>query len=124
MIFTINGVDITPFIAFGGLQYSLNDVDAPNTGRSMDATMHRSRVASKVRWDVTCRPLKTDEVQTVLNAIEPEWVTVQFTNPLTGYAITKTMYSNNRKAKFMMHRNGANGGYDLWQIDAFPLIER
>ena len=48
MIFTINGVDITPFIAFGGLQYSLNDVDAPNTGRSMDATMHRARVSARI----------------------------------------------------------------------------
>lgn len=119
MTLTIDGVDITPFVAFKGLAYSLNDVDAPNTGRSMDATMHRGRVASKIRLDITCRPLKTSEVSTVLQAIYPEWVTVVFTDPRSGSNVTKTMYSNNRKANFLITK----GGYDLWTLDAFPLIE-
>ena len=120
MTFKIGGVDMTPYVAFKGFSYTLSDVDAPNTGRSMDATMHRGRVASKVRLDITCRPLTTSEVSTVLQAIYPEWVTVQFTDPRLGTDVTKTMYSNNRKANFLQHRSGS----DLWSLDAFPLVER
>lgn len=120
MTLTVNGVNLVPFVAVKGFQYSLNDIDAPNTGRSMDATMHRARVASKVRLDISCRPLKTSEVSTVLQAIFPEWVTVVFTDPRTGTDVTKIMYSNNRKANFLMHKTN----YDLWTIDSFPLIER
>lgn len=120
MTLTINGVDFVPFIAFKGYNYLLSDIDDPDTGRTMDATMFRGRVASKVRLDITCRPLKTREVSTVLQAIEPEWVTVTYTDPRTGTDVTKTMYSNNRKASFLIHK----GSYDLWTVDSFPLIER
>jgi len=120
MTLTIGGVDITPFIAFKGLKYTLSDVDAPNAGRSMDATMHRARVASKMRLDITCRPLKTTEVSTVLQAIYPEWVTVVYTDPRTGSNVSKTMYSNNRTVNFLMHKSD----HDLWMVESFPLVER
>ena len=102
------------------LSIVLSDIDAPNTGRSMDATMHRARVASKMRLDVTCRPLTTTEVSTVLRAIYPEWVTVVYTDPRTGSNVSKTMYSNNRKASFLMHKSD----HDLWMVESFPLVER
>lgn len=121
MTLTIGGVDIVPFVAFGGFAYQHSDIDAADSGRTMDATMHRGRVASKIRLDITCRPLTDANVQTVLSAISPEWVTVVFTDPMTGTDVTKTMYSNNRKASFLLkRRNGEN----LWKIDTFPLIER
>lgn len=121
MTLTINGVDIIPFVAYGGLAYQHSDIDAPDSGRTMDATMHRGRVASKDRWDVTCRPLNGVEIQTVLNAIAPEWVTVTYTDPMQGIDVTKTMYSNNRKASFLLKKRN---GQELWKVDTFPLIEK
>lgn len=122
MTLTINGVNIVPYIAYQGLKYQHSDIDAPDSGRTMDAVMHRGRVASKIRLDVTCRPLNVAETATVLTAISPEWVTVTFTNPMTGSTTTKTMYSNNRSASFLIKRESDAG--DLWLIDTFPLIER
>ena len=43
MVFKINGTDITPYIANGGLQYTRNDLDGPNAGRALDGTMYRDR---------------------------------------------------------------------------------
>nr|DAT70870.1 MAG TPA: hypothetical protein [Caudoviricetes sp.] len=57
MVFKINGTDITPYIANGGLQYTRNDLDGPNAGRALDGTMYRDRVATKDKWTVNCRPL-------------------------------------------------------------------
>lgn len=121
MTLEINGVDIVPFIAYGGLAYQHSDIDAPNSGRTLDAEMHRGRVASKIRLDVTFRPLKESEAQIVLSAIAPEWVTVKFYDPMQGVEVTKTMYSNNRKASFLLHRKRLE---DLWKVDTFPLIEK
>lgn len=87
----------------------------------MDATMHRGRVATKIRLDITCKPLKTTEASIVLNAVYPEYVTVQYTDPQAGTEVTKTMYSNNNPASYLLYRP-AEG--DLWDGITFPLIER
>lgn len=117
--FSINGVDITRYIAYNGLQRSRNDIDSPDAGRTMDGIMHRGRVSTKIRWDVTCRPLTTAELSTIENLIMPEYVTVTMTDPYYG-TVTKTMYSNNTAASFLINRRS---GTALWGGVTFPLIE-
>lgn len=108
------------FVAYGGLKWSRNDVDSPNTGRAMNALMYRGRVATKMRLDITCRPLDGDEIKTVLTTILPEFVTVKYDDPLYG-TVTKTMYSNNIPATYLMQ---TDGGKEYWNGVTFPLIER
>ena len=120
MTLTINGVDMVPYIAYRGLKWQRNDVDSPNTGRTMDATMQRGRVATKIRLDITCRLLTADELRTVLNTIYPEFVTVTYDDPMYGQ-VTKTMYSNNNPASFQIKKKS---GAEYWGGVTFPLIER
>lgn len=120
MTLTINGVDMTPYIAYGGLKWSRNDIDAPNTGRDMSGLMHRGRVSTKIRLDVTCKLLKANELRTVLTAIIPEYVSVTYDDPLYG-TTTKTMYSNNHPAVYQLRKND---GREFWSGVTFPLIER
>lgn len=115
----INGTDVTDYIALGGVQWQRSDVDGPDAGRDLTATLHRNRVATKRRLDITCRPLKAEEAQIVLTAIMPEWVTVEYLDPQAG-AVTRTMYSNNNPATFLMKQ----GGTEWWSGITFPLIER
>lgn len=117
MILKINGVDITPFIAQRGIKWQRNDLDGSNAGRTMDGTMYRERVTSKVRLDITCLPLSSENASTVLNAIYPEYVEVEYIDPMYGRSV-KTMYSNNTPATFI------DTVTDLWEGIAFPLIER
>ena len=120
MTLTINGIDITPYIAYGGLKWSRNDIDAPNTGRAMNGLMYRGRVATKIRLDVTCKLLKGDELRTVLNLILPEYVTVTYDDPMLGTG-TKTMYSNNNPAVYQIKKPD---GTEYWSGVTVPLIER
>ena len=113
-------VDITPYIAYGGLKWQRSDIDAPNTGRAMNGLMYRGRVATKIRLDVTCRLLKASELSTVLNLIYPEYVTVTYDDPMLG-RVTKTMYSNNNPAVYQLHKND---GTEWWSGVTFPLVER
>lgn len=121
MTLTINGVDMTPYIANRGIKWQRSDLDAPNSGRGLDGRMMRSRVASKIRLDVTCTPLTSDKASIVLTAIMPEWVTVTYTDPQLGMDVTKTMYSNNNPASYLMRKRD---GTEYWDGITFPLIER
>ena len=121
MTLKINGVDMTPYIANRGIKWQRSDLDAPGAGRSLDGKLMRSRVASKVRLDVTCTPLTAEKASIVLTAIMPEWVEVTYTDPQVGKDVTKTMYSNNNPASFLMRKPD---GTEYWDGISFPLIEQ
>lgn len=117
---TIDGNDITPAIAYQGVKWSRNDVDGPNAGRTMSGLMVRDRVATKIRLDITCRPLKLDELRFLLNLILPEFVQVTYEDPMYGL-VTKTMYANNHSAQIYQHMSDDS---EVWFNVSFPLIEK
>lgn len=120
--FKIDGVDVMRYIEDSGLKWQRNDVDSSNAGRTMDATMHRGRVAVKIRYDITCRTLTTEEANKLLQLILPEFVTVE-TNLDPLYSTTiKTYYSNNIPATCMTV--DPDTGIALWEGITFPLIEQ
>jgi hypothetical protein len=113
-------VDITPMIAWQGLTFSRNDVEAPDAGRTMDGTMHRGRVASKEKMEIKTVQLTKAQVSALETLLFPETIQVRVTPyPRTNAAHTMTMYSNNVKATYIIHR--ANGE-DLQSL-SFPLVE-
>lgn len=121
MVVKIDGVDITDYIAFQGFKWQRNDVDSPDTGRTLDGVMQRNRVSTKVRLDITCRPLLADEASAVLTAIMPVFVEVAYHDPQLGVTTTKTMYSNNNPASYCIKRPD---GREYWSGITFPLIEK
>lgn len=126
MTLTIGGVDITPYIAFQGLKWQRADIDGPDATRTLDGTLVRSRIATKIRLDITCRPLTTSELAIILNAIQPEWVTVVYSDPMYGGQIntTKKMYSNNFPVSYLMQKTVNGTTVDYWTGLTFPLIEQ
>ena len=119
MVLKVDGIDMLPYVAHQGLKWQRNDLDSADAGRTMDGVMHRGRVATKIRLDVTCRPLKSEEASIVLNTVYPEYVTVEYTDPMYGLVV-KQMYSNNTPASHMMIQAD---GVEWWQDITFPLIE-
>lgn len=119
MILEIDGVDIVPYIAYGGVKWQRSDVDGTGAGRDLDGTLRRNRVCTKIRLDITCRPLRDEEARVVLSAIMPEWVSVKYTDPQAGLVVKK-MYANNNPATYLMK---ATDGTEWWQGITFPLIE-
>lgn len=121
MTFAINGFNIMPYIAYQGLKWQRADVDGPNAGRTLDGEMIRDRRAIKIRWDVTCRPLTGSELSNVLTLIEPEFVTLQYTNPVTNSVTVGQFYANNFPVQFcIIKRNGV----EYWSGLTFPLVQK
>ena len=120
MTVKINGTDITDYIAFGGFKWQREDIDGPDAGRTMDGTMQRMRVATKIRIDVTCRPLTSTELHTLQRLLYPQYITVSVSDdPLYGNK-TMIMYSNNIPAQYIIKKRN---GKEYWST-SFPLVER
>ena len=114
-------VDITPWIAWQGLTFSRNDVDAPNAGRDMSGLMHRGRVASKEKMKINTVQLTREQVSTLHNLLFPEVIQVRVNPyPKTNAPQIMEMYSNNVNTTYVIHRES---GEDLQSV-SFPLIER
>lgn len=120
-VIEINGVDIRPYIQEGGFEYKRNDIDAEGSGReTMNAEMHRGRIAIKDELSITCMPLNQEKAEIIMNLIYPEWVEVRYTHPRRGI-IYQTMYSNNVPATCARIQED---GTALWEGIKFPLIEK
>ena len=112
--------DITPWIAYQGLTFPRNDVDAPDAGRDMSGYMHRGRVGVKEKMNITTVQLTRAQSSILQTLLYPETIQVRVTPyPRTNAAHTMSMYTNNVKTTYVIHR--ANGE-DL-QSMTFPLIE-
>lgn len=120
--FKINGVDILPYTKESGIKWQRNDVESPKAGRTMDAVMHRGRVAIKFRADFELLDLRTEDARMILNLILPEFVEVETNvHPLYGYVVT-SFYSNNVPATCVTIDKET--GVAIWTGISFPLIEQ
>lgn len=113
-------VDITPYIAWQGLTFSRNDIDSPNAGRDMTGRMHRGRVAVKEKMNIQTVQMTKAQVSMLQTLLYPASISVRVTPyPRTNMAHTMTMYTNNVKTTYVIHRES---GEDLQSL-SFPLIE-
>jgi hypothetical protein len=115
-----NWVDITPYIAFQGLTFSVNSIDAPDAGRDMSGLMHRGMIAIKEKMNIQTIQLTKSQASTLINLLLPQSFEVRVTPyPNTNAAKTMTMYSNNVKTTYTI--KCAND--ELMSL-SFPLIEQ
>lgn len=120
MYFRINGTDIMPLIAYKGIKWTRNDIDAAKAGRTLSGLMYRGRVTMKVKLNITCRSLSSTEVNMLFNLIYPEYVTVEYVDPLYGERMAQ-FYSNNVPGTFCLLKPDGTG---WWDDISFPLVER
>lgn len=119
--FTVNGVEMLPFIEAGGLKFTYNDIDAPNSGRTLDGKMHRGRICTKTKVEIKYLPLSTSDSRNILNAISAEYVTVA-TNIDPKHGTTSyTMYNSTRPATCWVVDKKT--GVGKWQDLSASLIE-
>lgn len=122
-VFKIDGRDMSRYIKTGGIQWKRNDVDSADAGEMSDGTLRRDRVIMRRTLEVTIKnaPMLTSaEISEVMKAIYPQWIEVEFNDPLEGKAITRTFYSNNVPATVAQEV----GGVLYWKGFTFPLIEQ
>lgn len=112
--------DITPWIAWQGLTFSRNDVDAPDAGRDMSGVMHRGRVGVKEKMQIKTIQLTKTQCNKLYTLLYPETIYVRVNpHPETNSEKQMYMYSNNVSTQYVIKRES---GEELKTM-SFPLIE-
>ena len=101
-----------------GYTYRLQDVSAPGAGRTEDTKMQKMRIAQKVKIDLSWNACTTAEVSGILQAFNPEYVSVEYLDPYNNTFTTKTFYVGDRASPLY---NATNG---LWENVTLNIIER
>lgn len=120
--FRINGTDYLSYIEDGGLKFESNDVDSSDAGRTLDAVMHRGKVADKDKFSITCRPLKPAQLGDLLNLLKNnEYLSVETDVYPAEEVAYLTMYNSSRSASVLtIYEDGT----PMWEDFKFTLIEQ
>lgn len=115
-VFKVNGTDCPCPSEFG---WSIQDVSAPDSGRTLDAMMHKERVARKEKIQLKWLAPDPDKASTILNMFAPEYFQVTYHSPLTNSIVTKEFYCGDQNAPYYWWVRGG-----LHTEISFNIIER
>ena len=99
-------------------QYELSDVSDADSGRTEDGLMHKMRIAQKVHIQLSWSYVSFADAKTILEAFNPEYIDVNYLDPMTNTYQTKTFYVGDRSAPLYNTRK------QLWTGISFNIIER
>ena len=88
--------------------------------RTDDALMHKNRVAQKRKIQVSYSGITDEVARTVLNAINPEYISVTYYDLLAGGENTRIFYVGDRTSPFKWWWDGKH----VLESLSFDLIER
>lgn len=119
-ILKIGDLDITELVASGGIGWERNDIDSDKTTRMLDGTMYRKRVTKKRKLSISLLRLTTEQLQKVVAALAPEFVTVTYVDPEVCGQVTKTFYGSTVSSSTWM----TIGGVTYWSGTKFNIVEK
>lgn len=99
-------------------EFKLSDVSAADAGRTEDGLMHKMRIAQKVHIELKWQNITTRDASVILEAFQPEYVSVIYLDPRTAQYETKTFYVGDRSAP------SYNVALGIWSNVAFNIIEQ
>ena len=100
--------------------WSLQDVSAPNAGRTEDALMHKDRVAQKRKIQLGWRMKDTATTAQILRAFNPEYVSVRYYDMMDNQYESRTFYVGDRTAPVKIWQVGNH----IIETITLDIIER
>lgn len=98
--------------------WKLEDVSASDAGRTEDGLMHKKRIRQVIGIELAWNSITTEIASQVLNAFDPEYISMTYLDPKEGTFVTKTFYVGNRSSPLY---NATSG---LWENVNFNIIQR
>ena len=117
--------NFTPIKAPSQMTWRVQDISAPDAGRTLDGVMHKERLALpggqkrklELSWNVV---IFGEESRTILQAFTPEYVELMYPDPQEGAVVTKTFYTGDKELKFRVWLDDRQYLTEM----AFNLIEQ
>ena len=99
-------------------QFNIQDVSAPNSGRTEDGNMHKQKIGQCVKLECGWNYITTEVLHDLLNIFDTEYMTITYLNPKRGGFCTGTFYAGDRTSPMY------NNNLGLWENFSVNLIER
>ena len=100
--------------------WGLSDVSAAESGRTEDTTMHKNRKGQKRTISLGWNAIGWQKTSQILQAFNPESVSVRYPDMLSGQYETRTFYVGDRSAPVKYWWVGN----ELIESVSFDIIER
>ncbi len=113
---SVDGVQIA--VCPSSYTYKLEDVSAPDAGRTEDTVMQKKRIGQVVGIELSWQNIKTAEVSSLLKQFDPEYIMVEYLDAKEGEYKTDEFYVGNRSAPMYSSLLG------VWSNLSFNLIKR
>lgn len=119
----INGQAISPDPS--SMEWGLQDISASDAGRVQDAgnTMYKMRTSQKVKLNLTWTMPTAAQASAILQAVNPEYFTATYFDPMANAFQTKTFYVGDRSAPMKWYNLGGIQG-TRYSTLSFDIIER
>lgn len=100
--------------------WGLQDVSDSDAGRTLDALMHKNRIAQKRKLSLQWNAKDPSETAFILQAFNPEYINVTYPDALSGTDETRTFYVGDRSAPVWRWFSGKK----YYESVSFDIIER
>lgn len=112
---SVGGVEVACPSAY---EWSLQDISAPDAGRTEDGKMDKMLIRQCVKLHLEWQNIDTEKASAILNAFNSEYINVRYLDLLKGEFTTKEFYVGDRTAPAYNTRLG------IWSNVTFNIIER
>ena len=86
--------------------YEYETFDGENAGRTLDGTMHRDVIATKVSLQLEWNSIGVNEMKRLLNAMDKPFFEVEYFDPKKGDFISDRFYCGSRTVPVYSFVNG------------------
>ena len=114
----IRGVDGKSVKCPSHYQWRLQDVSQSDAGRTEDTVMQKLRIGQCVKLEIEWQNVTTQEASDILTKFNPEYITLEYLDAMTGKYETAEFYVGDRSAPMYNCKKG------LWSNISFNVIER
>ena len=117
VMITVDGVGMPCPSTF---EWGLQDISAAESGRTDDTIMHKNRVGQKRKISLGWQAINWETTSKIMQAFNPEYVSVKYPDMLSGKYETRTFYVGDRTAPVKLWWVGKK----LIETISFDIIER
>lgn len=114
---SVDGVEI-PAPGVGGYRWKLKDVSSDAAGRTEEYVMDKMRWGQVVGLELKWVNVSLADGAAILQAFNPQYVTVEYLDAMAGDFRTAVFYVGNRAAPLY------NAALGVWSEISFNIIER
>lgn len=114
-IYSVDGASIPCPSSY---HWELDDISASDAGRTEDTVMHKKRLGQVVALQLAWQNIDTVKASTILQAFNPEYLTIRYLDPKAGGYVTSEFYVGNRSVPMY------NAELDVWSNVSFKVIKR